>query len=262
MNTKGIKSALLNCMNDWSDVHEYDTDAYLVDLPLLRRDGDAVRLLVERHGDQYRVTDRGDGLEIAVDAGLNPDSDTAAAALKRIRNSIHVDGVGAQDYELSVLVPEGRLGCTLLDVAVATTRVEELQVLAQHREPETFAGKVSRRLGELVSDRGRVRQRAPMRLRGDRKRQVTASVTAHGRTAFVQAVGRKSANSGVPNAFYLFDRSLEPRDRLLTALQGRREQWSIAEREDLESVSTLVFPDEDQRGFGDAVSAALQPVLT
>ena len=93
MSDRIVKASLLRCVNDKTDVLDYDGD-YLVDMPLKRVDGDAVRLLVERHNDEFRVSDRGDGLESLLDAGVNIDSGAAREAIKQIKRSVALDGLG------------------------------------------------------------------------------------------------------------------------------------------------------------------------
>ncbi|WP_186372626.1 DUF1828 domain-containing protein, partial [Brevibacterium casei] len=91
MSDRIVKASLLRCVNDKTDVLDYDGD-YLVDMPFKRVDGDAVRLLVERHNDEFRVSDRGDGLESLLDAGVNIDSGAARGWCHSVEATLPVGG--------------------------------------------------------------------------------------------------------------------------------------------------------------------------
>ncbi|TSI11985.1 hypothetical protein [Brevibacterium aurantiacum] len=261
MNEQSIKAALLRCVNDKTDVHDYDGD-FLVDMPFKRVDGDAVRLLVEWQNGQYRISDRGDGLESVLDAGINVDSGIARSTIGDIRRSVRIDGLAAGDYELSALVPEERIGCMLNDIAIASIRIEGLTVLAQSRPPRNFASSVGETLKRLFGPVGAVKFRAPMPQTGNRTRRVTASIEVSGKTVFVQAVGRSDIEGSVAKCFYAFNRSMAPKLRRVSALQGFEGDWDEEQVHDLSEVSKVVFPEESSQEFGMAVNDALEPTLS
>lgn len=258
MSDRIVKASLLRCVNDKTDVLDYDGD-YLVDMPFKRVDGDAVRLLVERHNDEFRVSDRGDGLESLLDAGVNIDSGAAREAIKQIKRSVALDGLSADDYELSALVSADRVGCILNDIAIASIRIESLTALSQNRPARKFSTVISKELSGLFSEVADVKLRAPMPQTGHRTRTVTASVSLNNRTAYVQAVGRSDLEGSVAKCYYAFSRSTVPQLRRISALQGVENDWDEEQVHDLNEVSNVVFPEQSIASLDEVVRSALEP---
>lgn len=255
-----IRSALLGCLNDNTHLHEYG-EATLVDLPYSRLDGDSVRLLVEPVGEGYRISDRGDGADLASESGLNITSGNAATYLRGIQRSISADKIGGSDSELSILVAAEQLGCALHQVAIASIRVEGLSVLSQERSPRKFSTTVTERLSNLFSSSGFVRKQQPMPLTRSRTRKVTATVERDRRTVYVQAVSQANIDVSFAKCFSTFAIAEVPHDSLISVLQGGANDWSGGYSEDLADVSQVVFERDPERTLRAAVNAGLEPSL-
>lgn len=260
MSEVNIKSALLGCLNDNTELHPYG-EGHLVDLPYTRLDGDSVRLLVEPVGGLYRVTDRGDGADLASEAGLNITSGNAAAYMRGIQRSISVDKIGASDSELSILASEAELGCALHQIAIASIRAEGLSVLAQERVPRKFSTIVTKKLINLVGDSGTVRSRQPMPISRKRTRLVTATIERDQRTVYVQAVSRASIEVSFAKCFTNFSTANMPHDSLISVLQGAVKDWDQGYSDDLADVSQVVFESDPEQKLRAAVNEGLSPSL-
>ncbi len=125
-------AAIVKYLNDNITVHPYGDDV-LVDLPMHYGDGDGVRLLVEPMGDGYRVTDRGEAADRLQVAGVSLEARHTADALAEVARTARLDGVGAEQGELSVYGLADELGRMLVDVACASLRVDQLRWSAAQR---------------------------------------------------------------------------------------------------------------------------------
>lgn len=65
----------------------------LIDLPWCYTDGDSIRVLVERHEDGYRVTDRATGTEVEEIAETGPETDLVVMMASVARRTQHAESI-------------------------------------------------------------------------------------------------------------------------------------------------------------------------
>lgn len=237
-------AAILKYLNDNTAVHVYG-DGVLVDLPMRYGDGDGVRLLVEPVGQGYRVTDRGEAADRLQVAGVNLDARRTADALAEVARTAHLDGVGAEQGELSVYGLADELGRMLVDVACASLRVDELRWTAAQRGQLRFQERLVHRVERWAGDRWIVRRSPPIRLRSGRDKRVTLSVESNDSAVYVQALSTSDRESAVQHCYYVFGLSEEvPRTHKIAALDGPPDLWSSAIVSELKEVSEVKFYDD------------------
>lgn len=158
-----------------------------------------------------------------------------------------------------------QLGESILKVAEASLRIDQLRWLHSAQTPVRFTDKVVRRLVRAAGERAAVRPNAPMKLRHGRTRQVTAAVgTDERRQVYVQAVGgsnRETRERAVEHCTHLFDyaEGLDP-DQRLAIVSGTREEWQDYIETLTESAEVAFYGEPDQ--LDEILKRRLTPALT
>ena len=239
--TTRLAASILHAVNDLTAVRAYG-DGWLVDTPFTYSDGDAITVLVDPIGTGFRITDRAEALDRLSSWGVAPDSARAAAGIQAARDAGQLSPVASHTSETATIAEEADLGAAILAVGQAALRVEQLRWLAQDRPAINFDDRLATRV-EMLSESHKwtMTRRAQIRMRTGRVRRVTASVQGPAGTAYIQAVSDSDQERSVANCYYLFDRSIERRDRRVSALAGDPGSWPSGLREDLEAVSLVTF---------------------
>jgi len=265
MDAQKLTSLVVREMNDEITVRDYG-HGFLMTLPLTYWDDDRVTLFVEPFESGYRVTDRGSTAVRLHMIGMNVETPKVAESWRRSIATLNLFNPGNEELELAHFTDADQLGESILKVAEATLRIDQLRWLYSAHTPARFPDKVVRRLVRAVGERAAVRPNAPMKLRHGRIRQVTAAVGTDERSqVYVQAVGgsnRETRERAVEHCTHLFDyaEGLDSNQRL-AIVSGTREEWKNYYIETLaESAEVAFYGEPDQ--LDEVLKRRLAPVLT
>lgn len=236
-----LQGLVLNAVNDLVSVRPY-RGGELVTTNLQYSDGDTIRIWVDPMNGAFRVTDRAEAVDRLEMWGVRASQGRAAEAIVTARASAFLNPYGAQAEELSTICTTDELGLTVLRVAAAALRVEQLRWLAKDQPMLKFDDRLANRLSNVASTRHwKMTRRAKISLDGGRTRQVTAAIEGESGTAWIQAVGNTDQDRAVANCYYLFDRSQAPKSHRIAALAGAATSWPNGLQHDLEQVGRVTF---------------------
>lgn len=239
MTTK-VAAELLKSFNDRTSTRPYGT-GWLCTTPLTYSDGDAVRVLAEPLNEGFRVTDRAEAIDRLAVWGV-VDSARAVAGIQAARQAAHLQPLASHPSETATFGAPADLGQMILDVAIASMRIEQLRWLAQDRPTMTYDERLVERVRSLASTHNwRWDRRPEIRLASGRNRRITAAVTGTRATAYIQAVSDADRDRSVEKCYYLFDRATQPRDQKVAALAGAPSEWPGALADDLATVGVVTF---------------------
>lgn len=265
MDAQKLISLVVREVNDEITVRDYG-HGFLMTLPLTYWDDDRVTLFVEPFESGYRVSDRGSTAVRLHMTGMNVEAPKVAESWRRSVAVLNLFNPGNEDLELAHFTDADQLGQSILKVAEASLRIDQLRWLHSAQPPVRFPDKVVRRLVKAAGERAVVRPNAPMKLRHGRTRQVTAAVGTDERCqVYVQAVGgsnRETRERAVEHCTHLFDYAdgLDP-DRRLAIVSGTREEWKDSYIETLaESTEVAFYGEPDQ--LDEVLKRRLAPALT
>lgn len=236
-----LETAVLGAVNDHLSVRPY-RGGHLVSTPLTYSDGDTITVFVETFAGAFRVSDRAEATDRLDSWGVHSEQGRAAEAIVAARRAASLNPFASEQEELSTICDVAELGATILAVAQAALRVEQLRWLAKDRPSLKFDDRLANRLVSVSSARHwRMTRRAKLPLAHGRTRMVTAAVEGLNGTAYVQAVSDADKERSVANCYYLFDRSTAPKSQRVAALAGAPDGWPTGLQEDLSDVGTVTF---------------------
>ena len=265
MDAQKLTSLVVREMNDEITVRHYG-HGFLMTLPLTYWDDDRVTLFVEPFESGYRVSDRGSTAVRLHMTGMNVEAPKVVESWRRSVAALNLFNPGDEDLELAHFTDADQLGESILKIAEASLRIDQLRWLHSAQIPVRFPDKVVRRLVKAAGERAAVRPNAPMKLRHGRIRQVTAAVgTDERRQIYVQAVGgsnRETRERAVEHCTHLFDyaEGLDF-DRRLAIVSGTRDEWNDYYIETIaESAEVAFYGEPDQ--LDEVLKRRLAPALT
>lgn len=239
-----LQASILNAVNDLVSVRPH-RGGELVTTSLRFSDGDSIEIWVDRMSGSFRVTDRAEALDRLEMWGVRTNQGKAAEAIVAARTAAALNPFGAVPEELSTICSPEELGVTVLAVAEAAMRVEQLRWLAHDRPALKFDDRLAGRLESLsLSRRWRMTRRAKISIEGGRERRITAAIEGPHGTAYVQAVSDADKERAAEHCYYLFDRSEASKSHQVAALAGASRSWPSGLQDDLERVGRVAFFDD------------------
>lgn len=249
-----LTSAVLSALNDQAATTPYG-HGHLVALPLHYYDDDRVTLFVEPATDGYRVSDRGSTAMRLHMADVSLDAPRVADAWRQSVGSLAAFDMGTEEGVIAGWTTQDQLGEMILRVAEASLRVDQLRWMATEPRRMRFRDRVVRKLSDSFGEA--VTPNAPLLLRSQRTRQVTAAIGDDlEKRVYIQAVGGSDRDKSVEHCYFLFSMSDIPMQRRI-AVVDRGASWSAEMLREIDSVAELAFFDDDKQ-FRKVLRAGLQ----
>lgn len=134
LDAQKLTSLVVREMNDEITVMDYG-HGLLMTLPLTYWDDDRVTLFVEPFESGYRVSDRGSTAVRLHMTGMNVETAKVAEAWRRSVASLNLVNPGDEELELAHFTDADQLGESILKVAEASLRIDQLRWLHSAQKP-------------------------------------------------------------------------------------------------------------------------------
>ncbi len=201
------------------------------------RDGTPVTVYLEPHGDDFAISDRGLIADHLDTFGVDLGRTNVAESWSLIRSSVGFPvAFGADDWELTAVAGRATLALAIQAIADSAVRGDALRVLARGYVPQTFAGRITSRLGRTLA----IVPKAPMPGRHGGVRIVTCTAGTK-RPRYVQALsGGASKIPSFDHAVSLWAGSNTDKEDRVSLLQDRGSDWEPWQISQLAEVSQTV----------------------